>query len=237
MFGRSTTKHDERVADREAAEGRHVDDTTTVHDEPVDSRRRYDGVRDPDYDHDRGVDPVVAQDARKERFGGLNGGAAFFGWLVAVAVSVLLTGIIGAIAAGIGSTTQMSQADAESQVGDIGLAAAVVLVVVLMIGYFCGGYVAGRMSRFSGSSQGLGVWITGLIVSIAMIALGAIFGQQYDIFNRVSLPRLPISTDSLTVAGVIAAVVVLAGTLIAALAGGALGTRYHRRVDRVGWNA
>ena len=237
MFGRSNTKHDERVADEETADGRHVDDNRDVRDEPGDTRRGDDRTYDRDYDRDRGVDPAVAQDARRERFGGLNGGAAFFGWLVAVAVSVLLSGIVGAIAAGVGSTTQFSQSDAKAQAGNIGLAAAVVLVVVLMIGYFCGGYVAGRMSRFSGGSQGLGVWITGLIVSIAMIVLGAIFGQQYDIFNRVSLPRLPVSTDSLTVGGIIAAIVVLAGTLIASLAGGALGTRYHRRVDRVGWNA
>ena len=33
-----------------------------------------------------GRDPVAAQDVRKERFGGLNPGAAFFGWLVAIAV-------------------------------------------------------------------------------------------------------------------------------------------------------
>jgi hypothetical protein len=242
MFGRSSTKHDERVANEEATDGRHVDDDATARDEAAGTRRNdrayaRDYDRDYDHDYDRGVDPVAAQDARRERFGGLNGGAAFFGWLVAVAVSVLLTGIITAIAAGVGSSTQLSQADARAQAGNIGLAAAVVLVAVLMIGYFCGGYVAGRMSRFSGSSQGLGVWITGLIVSIAMIALGAIFGQQYDIFNRVSLPRLPISTDSLTTAGIIAAIVVLAGTLIASLAGGALGTRYHRRVDRAGWNA
>src|SRR4051794_22462030 len=235
MFGRSSTSHDERVAEEESARGRHADDTRTVRDEPASSRRDVD--RGYDRDYARGVDPVAAQEARKERFGGLNGGAAFFGWLVAMAVSLLLTGIVGAIAAGIGTSTQFSQADAESAAGDIGLAAAVVLVGVLMIGYFAGGYVAGRMSRFSGSSQGLGVWITGLIVSIAMIALGAIFGQQYDILNRVSLPRLPVSTDSLTMAGIIAAIVVLAGTLIASLAGGAVGTRYHRRVDRAGWNA
>ena len=34
-----------------------------------------------------------------ERYGGVNIGAAFFGWLVAVAITILLTGIIGAVVA------------------------------------------------------------------------------------------------------------------------------------------
>ncbi len=156
---------------------------------------------------------------------------------MAIAVSVLLTGIAGAIAAAIGSNAQVTQADATANAGDIGLVAAIVLLVVLMIGYYCGGYVAGRMSRFSGTSQGLGVWLTGFVVTLLMIVLGAIFGQQYDILSRVNLPRLPVSSDSLTTGGIIAAIVVLAGTLLAALLGGSVGTHYHRRVDRAGWNA
>ncbi|MEO5708849.1 MAG: hypothetical protein ABIQ59_03400 [Nocardioidaceae bacterium] len=182
-----------------------------------------------------GRDPSTAQDVRKERFGGLNPGAAFFGWLVAIAVSVLLTGIVGAIVAAIGSNTAITQSQAQSQAGTIGLVAAIVLLVVLMIGYYCGGYVAGRMSRFSGTSQGLGVWITGFVVTLAMIALGAIFGQQYDILSRVNLPRLPVTANALSLGGIVAALVVLGGTLLAALAGGSVGTHYHRRVDRVGY--
>ena len=182
-----------------------------------------------------GSDPSVAQEVRRERFGGLNGGAAFFGWLVAIAVSVLLTGVVGAIAAAVGSNADITQSDAEREVGNIGLVAAIVLLAVLMLGYYCGGYVAGRMSRFNGSRQGLGVWIVGLVVTIVMIVLGAIFGQQYDILSRVNLPRLPITLDALSTGGVIAALVVLLGTLFAALAGGSVGTHYHRRVDKVGW--
>lgn len=184
-----------------------------------------------------GRDTVTAQEVRRERFGGLNSGAAFFGWLVAIGVSVLLTGILGAIAAAVGSNVQVTQSQAEQQAGTIGIAAAVVLLAVLMIGYYCGGYVAGRMSRFSGSRQGLGVWIIGLVVTIAMIVLGAIFGQQYDILSRVNLPRLPISADALSTGGIVAALAILIGTLVAALAGGTVGTHYHRRVDKVGWNA
>lgn len=182
-----------------------------------------------------GHDPAAAQDVRRERFGGLNPGAAFFGWLVAIAVSLLLTGIVGAIAAAAGTSTQVQQTADQAATGTIGLVAAVVLLAALMIGYYAGGYVAGRMSRFNGSKQGLGVWITGVVVTVAMVVLGAIFGNQYDIQNRVNLPRLPVTADALTTGGVVAALAVLVGTLVAALAGGSIGTHYHRRVDRVGF--
>ena len=204
--------------------------------------RAVDDDRDDDRDDDERpvdgrTDPDIAQEAREERFGGMNIGAAFFGWLVAIAVSILLTSIIGAVVAGVGSNAEVTQSQARAEAGTIGLVAAIVLLVVLMIGYYCGGYVAGRMSRFSGSRQGLGVWLIGLLVTIVAIVLGAVFGQQYDILSRVNLPRLPISTSALSTGGIVAAIVVLAGTLVAALLGGGVGTHYHRRVDRVGYRA
>jgi hypothetical protein len=171
----------------------------------------------------------------RRRFGGTNWGACFFGWLVAVALTILLTSIVGAVLAAVGSTAHITQSDAQRQAGTLGLATAVTLFVVLVIGYYAGGYVAGRMSRFNGSKQGLGVWITGVVVTIAMVVLGAIFGNQYDIQNRVNLPRLPVTADALTTGGVVAALAVLVGTLVAAMAGGSIGTHYHRRVDRVGY--
>jgi MFS family permease len=220
MFGR-TRHHDTREAGGTAVADR--DDETRA------ERVAYEeGYAD-------GKDPAAAQDVRRERFGGLNPGAAFFGWLVAIAVSLLLTGIVGAIAAAVGTSTQVQQTADQTATGTIGLVAAVVLLVVLMVGYYAGGYVAGRMSRFNGSKQGLGVWITGVVVTIATVVLGAIFGNQYDIQSRVNLPRLPVTADALTTGGVVAALAVLVGTLVAALAGGSVGTHYHRRVDRVGY--
>ncbi len=206
-----------------------TDDTAVTDHDGADPRPPQAGYEEG---YAEGHDPAAAQAVRKERFGGLNPGAAFFGWLVAIAVSVLLTGVVGAIAAAVGSSAHVTQSQAEAQVGSIGLAAAVVLLVVLMVGYYSGGYVAGRMSRFSGTSQGLGVWITGLVVTIAMIAVGAIFGQQYDILSRVNLPRLPISTDEASTGGIIAVVAVLVVTLLAAVLGGKIGNHYHTRVDK-----
>lgn len=169
----------------------------------------------------------------RDKFGGANWGACFFGWLVAVALAILLTSIVGALAAAFGSTTEVSQSEAERQAGTIGVAAGITLLLVLAIGYYAGGYVAGRMSRFDGGRQGLGVWIIGLVVTIVAIGLGALFGNQYNLLDRVSLPRIPVSTDELGWGAAITAVAVLVLTLLAAMLGGKVGHRYHDRVDKV----
>lgn len=172
--------------------------------------------------------------ARREKFGGFNLGADFFGWLVAVALTVLLASIVGAVAAAIGSNLDVSQTEAERQAGTIGLASAIGLLVILMIAYYAGGYVAGRMSRYDGGRQGLGVWLIGLVVTLLAVGIGAVSSAQYNIFDRVNLPSLPIPRGTLTTGGLIAAAAVLLGTLLAALAGGKVGQRYHRKVDRTG---
>ena len=63
------------------------------------------------------------------------------------------------------------------------------LLVVLSLAYYAGGYVAGRMSRFDGGKQGLAVWIIGLLVTLLAIGIGAVVGNEYNIFDRVNLPR------------------------------------------------
>lgn len=169
---------------------------------------------------------------QRERFGGINWGAGFFGWLVAIGIAALLMSILGAIGAAIGSTTSVTQSEAERQAGTIGVVAGVALVVVLLIAYFTGGYVAGRMSRFDGGKQGLAVWLIGLLVTVIAFALGWIFGDQYNILNRVNLPNIPLSQDALTTGAAATAAAVVLGTLLAAMLGGKVGHRYHDKVDR-----
>lgn len=168
-----------------------------------------------------------------DRFGGINWGAAFFGWLVAVGLTILLTGIVGAIVSAVSSSTQVTQSEAERQAGTIGIAAGIVLLLVLALAYYAGGYVAGRMSRFDGTKQGLATWVIGLLVTLLAIGLGALFGSEYNIFDRVNLPRIPLSTSELSTGGIIAAVAVLLVSLLAAMLGGKVGQRYHNKVDRV----
>jgi len=168
----------------------------------------------------------------REQFGGRNLGACFFGWLVAIGMTILLTGIIGAITAAVGEAATITQSDAEREAGTIGVAAAIVLLVVLAIGYYCGGYVAGRMSRFDGGRQGVGVWLIGLVITIVAGGLGALFGSQYNVLDRVDLPSIPISGDEIGWGAAITAAAAVVLTLLAAMVGGKAGRHYHDRVDR-----
>ena len=185
--------------------------------------------------HDQNVSTEVRRahdDEARDKFGGVNLGASFFGWIVAIGIAILLTSIVGAIGSAVGFSGNLSQSDAERQAGTIGIAAAIVLLLVLMVAYYAGGYVAGRMSRFDGGRQGLMVWLIGLLVTIAAAVLGAVFGSQYNLLERVSLPRLPVSLDQIGWGALLTAVAVIGLTLVSAVMGGKVGRRYHERVDR-----
>lgn len=207
------------------------DDRYDEHTDHVDHRRPgQDRVHDT---HDREYIARGHDDAEaRDRFGGTNAGAAFFGWLVAVAMAILLSGVVGAVAAAVGSSVSLTQNEAESEAGTIGLVAAAILAAVLVVAYYTGGYVAGRMSRFDGGRQGLAVWVIGLLVTALAVGAGLLFGQEYNVLDRVSLPNIPIPTDQLSTGGIITAVVIVLGTLLAAMAGGKVGHRYHDKVDR-----
>lgn len=172
---------------------------------------------------------------QREEFGGIHWGAAFFGWLVAVGVAVLLTGILAAAGAAIGLTQPSTASQAQSNPTTLTLVGAIALLVVLALAYYCGGYVAGRMSRFDGARQGIGSWIIGLLVTIAAAVLAVIAGDKYNVVQQANLPRLPVGQETLTTGGAIATAVILLGTLLFAALGGIAGARYHRKVDRAGF--
>jgi hypothetical protein len=175
---------------------------------------------------------VAAHEMRKrqrDEFGGINWGSAFFGWLVAVGMAAILTGILTAAGAAIGFTKVSS-----GSIKSISLIGGILLLIVLLVSYYCGGYVSGRMSRFDGGRQGVGVWVVGLVITIILAILGAIAGSKYNVLAGFNAPRIPVDEGTLTTGGVIALVIILVGSLIAAMAGGKAGEVYHRKVDRVG---
>jgi hypothetical protein len=174
---------------------------------------------------------------QREEFGGLNWGSAFFGWLVSIGVAALLIAILSAAGAAIGLTsTSPSQAggQAQSNAGTVGIVGGIVLLVILGVAYYAGGYVAGRMSRFNGPRQGLGVWLIGLIVTVVLAVAGVLLGAKYNVLASLNLPRIPVNEGSLTTGGLIALVAIVAVTLLAAVAGGKQGTHYHRKIDKTG---
>jgi hypothetical protein len=178
---------------------------------------------------------VVA--AQKERYGGIRWGAAFFGWLSANGLAVLLVALLSAGGVAIGLTQGVSVDEAVGSASGIGIGGGIALLVVLFLAYLAGGYVAGRMARFNGPKQGVAVWIIGLVVVLLLALAGLVFGSQYNVLARLDLPRIPVDEGTATTAGIIALAAVLAATLAGAILGGIMGTRYHKKVDRVGFDA
>ena len=174
---------------------------------------------------------------QRDEFGGTNWGAAFFGWLVAVGLGALLTALVSAAGAAIAFSEIDSVGEVANNSDTIGIVGGICLLVIALIAYFAGGYVAGRMSRFDGARQGLAVWLWSVIIVVALAVLGAIAGSEYNLLGSIDLPRIPIDEGDLTTGGIIALAAILIATLLAAIAGGKAGERYHRRVDEAGYVA
>ena len=81
------------------------------------------------------------------------------------------------------------------------------------------------------------MWLIGLLVTIVLAVAGVLLGAKYNVLSQLNLPRIPVDEGSLTTGGVIALVAIVAGTLLAAMAGGKQGTHYHRKIDRTGIDA
>lgn len=187
-----------------------------------------------------GTDRVRAEEAE---YGGVKPGAAFFGWLTATGMAVLLTALLAAAGTALGLATGTDLGEAASDAAGeatanpegVGAAGIIGLGVIMLVAYYCGGYVAGRMARFQGARQGVAVWVWALVVAALVGLLGFVAGEEYNVLERLDgFPRIPVDEGTLTTAGVIALVVALVASLVGAILGGIAGVRYHRKVDRAG---
>jgi hypothetical protein len=185
----------------------------------------------------RATSPATAAEARavqRERWGGADGTAIFFGWLSALGLAALVLAVVAAAGTRLGFATGGAAA-AKSNARTIGIVGAAILVAILLLAYFAGGYVAGRMARFDGGHQGFRVWLLGLLATVAAAAAGWIGGSQYNVLQQLNLPRIPVDEGDIATGAIITLALVLLGTLLAAIAGGKAGDRYHRRVDETAW--
>jgi uncharacterized membrane protein len=173
---------------------------------------------------------------QKDEYGGVKVGLAFFGWLTATGTAVMLTAFVAAAGTAVSVVTNTDAGSATTQdPKTVGILGAIVLLVVLFVAYYCGGYVAGRMARFHGMRQGLAVWLWAVAIAALVAVLAALAGSQYDVLSKLnSFPRIPVSQGNLTTGGLVALVVVAAGSLGGALAGGLAGMHFHRKVDKAG---
>ncbi|GAA2176913.1 hypothetical protein GCM10009784_25440 [Arthrobacter parietis] len=193
----------------------------------------HDGMDDYDRRHIRHSDIELDRrdhllEREKDKFGGVKIGSAFFGWLTATGTAVLLTALAAAIFGAIIVDSASANADPQT----VGIIGAIVLAVILLIAYFCGGYVAGRMARFNGVKQGIAVWIWAIVIAIIVGILGAIAGSQFNILAQVNtFPQVP-NLQNMTTTGIISAIIAVVIALVGAILGGMAGMRFHRKVDK-----
>ena len=182
----------------------------------------------------------AARDAvavQRDRFGGIKWGAAFFGWLSANGLAVILLALLSAAGVALGLANDVDTADeAAQQAETVGLSGGIAVLVALFLAYLAGGYVAGRMARFDGVKQGLATWLIGLIVVLLLAVAGAVLGAQYNVLSQLNLPRIPVDEGTATTAGIVTLLAILLVTLLGAIIGGKIGDRFHRKIDRVGFD-
>lgn len=186
-----------------------------------------------------GFDRHAVVGRQKERYGGIKWGSALFGWLTATGTAVILTALLSAAGAAVGVATETDAADAADQAGrestTVGIVGGVALLLILLIAYYCGGYVAGRMARFNGMRQGIAVWVWSIVIAVVVAVVGAVLGSRYDILSQLNgFPRIPVGEGDLTTGGIIALVAAVVAALVGAILGGLAGMRFHRNVDKAG---
>lgn len=213
------------------------DDHLTPPEERVTATAAWDTVRPAVPAPSTSARPLSAEDVRaaqKRRFGGMQLLPGLFGWLAALSVSgvlLLASGLFGPqwgieTANGIGRALDHGLLNPQDSAGWLAL---IVFAMIEFLALLGGGYVAGRMARFSGVAQGVSVWLWSLLAR-AIASVAALLWA-----DTVGLAPQSLAAQSVIgpVLGwglvALAAVVVL--DLVAAILGGMWGMRYHRKVD------
>ena len=178
------------------------------------------------------VDGSTRLEREREAFGGMKIGSAFFGWLTATGAVVLLTALVAGAGLALGFDVAEATEQMEDDAARVGLVGSIAFLVIVLVGYFCGGYVAGRMARFNGAKQGFAVWLWAVVIGVAGALVGVIGGEELNVWDRLDGVTLPTGADELTTAGIIGLVVLAVVSLLGAVLGGVAGMRFHRRVDR-----
>ena len=176
------------------------------------------------------TEPMVLRRRGRQRFGRrIQWETAFFGLLAAVGLAALLVAMLlgGLVAAGVTDFRD----DAATFFDHLTTAGGGVFIAIIALSYLTGGYVAARMARFDGWRQGLGIWLLSLLMVAAVGIAGWIGGGTLDPTESISLPSNPIDAGPLSHSGWAIVAVVAAISLVAAVAGGILGERFHRAVD------
>lgn len=192
----------------------HDEDTRIV--EPAGNRSTGTEIRTTD----------MGRDEARRRFGGLDVPASLVGMLTALAMVVLLGGVLAAAIGAVGYQAGLTTDDTD----ELGVSGLVGGLVTLFVAFLVGGWAAARMARYDGVRNGAMTVVWTILLSAIFAGIGAVVGSQYDVFDRVDLPRW-LLRDDVGIAGILSAVAAIAVMFLGAMLGGWWGARYHRRAD------
>lgn len=204
------SRHNDRV-------GAHTDHEG--HDGHEDVHVHGDGIHVRDTTADVGVREA------HERFGGIDLPATLCGMLTALAVALLLGGLIGAAIGAIGYQTGLDGAEEE-----LSIAGLVGGLVTLFVAFVVGGWAAARIARYDGVRNGVVTAVWAIVLAALLSALAATLGDKYDVLRNVDLPQF-FSRDALTAGAIVSGVLAAAAMLAGGAVGGRWGERFHRRAD------
>jgi hypothetical protein len=176
--------------------------------------------------------PELREDHLREVYGGVDYLASFIGCVFALLCGGLLLAFAGLAFNLLGFTLDLAGRQLDATI-ITGLA---IIGLVLLIAYFLGGYVAGRLARFDGGRNGAVTVAWGFLLSIILALFGSFFLPEpfFGLLqNFVTNSIQPALTD-LTQAGLVGAGIAVGAILLALLGGflgGRLGNSYHTRID------
>jgi hypothetical protein len=174
------------------------------------------------------------EDRLRDMYGGVDWLASFLGFVFALVAGAIFSAVVGVVLAPLGFSPNLT-----GSLGAAVITGLVLLGVLIFLTYFFGGYVAGRLARFDGGRNGamLLVWtlLTGLLLVLAAGVFSGFLPDGATAAIGSTMNGVLSALDSLSQAGVVGIVVVVAALLLALIGGflgGRLGSRYHAEIDR-----
>jgi hypothetical protein len=140
----------------------------------------------------------------------------------------LLSAIIGGILTALGvAETDITRGEAI----DAGIAAGMAFVVAQLLAYMWGGYTAGRMGRGAGIANGILVPISAIVIGLITAAIVTGLGATANLNLPFTENRLPLENDYLVNWGIGIAIASVVAMFVGAAIGGALGARWHTKLE------
>lgn len=171
----------------------------------------------------RGDRAVLAQHAG---LGRISLASVLAGTLVAYGAFAVLLAITAAVAESVGLDTDLST----NEWRRLGITGGAVVAGVLLVCYLFGGYVAGRMARRAGATNGLMVFVLGVVVAAGVAGLVNVFTDGDEILRNLRNVGVPTSGDEWRDLGTVAGIGSLLAMLVGSVLGGSLGERWHTKL-------